>query len=131
MALSVWGAPEQNPWASIGGRLLVERGHLPPPEPGAPGVFSMASPDRTRTLLEKAAFTEVRTDDVPVHFAFDDLEEYERWVMDVAGPFAMVVRGLPERDRKELKLQLGHAFAPFATDRGYEIPGIALTAVAS
>ena len=43
LALSVWGAPEQNPWASIGGRLLVERGHLPPPEPGAPGVFSMAS----------------------------------------------------------------------------------------
>lgn len=29
LALSVWGAAERNPWASIGGRILVERGHIP------------------------------------------------------------------------------------------------------
>ena len=131
LALSVWGAPEHNPWASIGGRLLVESGHLPAPEPGAPGVFSMASPERTRALLAEAGFTEVRTDEVSVRFAFDDLDAYERWVIDVAGPFAMVVRGLPEPERNELKGQLSQAFAPFATQRGYEIPGAALTAVAS
>jgi SAM-dependent methyltransferase len=131
LALSVWGAPEQNPWASIGGRLLLERGHLPPPEPNAPGVFSMASAERTLVLLKDAGFTEVRTDEVPVSFAFDDLEAYERWVMDVAGPFAMVVRSLPERERQELVGKLGQAFAPFGTDRGYEIPGVALTAVGS
>jgi SAM-dependent methyltransferase len=130
LALSVWGAPELNPWASIGGRILVERGHLPPPEPHAPGVFSMASAVRTRTLLKEARFTEVRTDEVPVRFAFDDLDAYERWVMDVAGPFAMVVRGLREREREQLKAQLGQAFAPFANERGYEIPGVALTAIA-
>jgi len=38
LALSVWGAPEHNPWAAIGGRALVERGHMRPPEPGAPGL---------------------------------------------------------------------------------------------
>jgi SAM-dependent methyltransferase len=130
LALSVWGAPELNPWASIGGRILVERGHLPPPEPHAPGVFSMASAVRTRTLLKEARFTEVRTDEVTVRFAFDDLDAYERWVMDVAGPFAMVVRGLREREREQLKAQLGQAFAPFANERGYEIPGVALTAIA-
>jgi SAM-dependent methyltransferase len=39
-ALSVWGAPERNPWASIGGRILVERGEnsrLPGQRP-APSV---------------------------------------------------------------------------------------------
>jgi SAM-dependent methyltransferase len=131
LALSVWGAPEQNPWASIGGRLLVERGHLPPPEPGAPGVFSMAGAERTLELLAAAGFDEVRTDEVPVHFAFDDLDAYVSWVMDVAGPYGMAVRSLPEREREELKGHLAHAFAPFGTDRGYEIPGVALTAVAS
>jgi SAM-dependent methyltransferase len=131
LALSVWGAPEDNPWASIGGRILVERGHLPPPEPGAPGVFSMASEERTRLLLQDAGFTDVRTDEVPVRFAFGDLNDYERWVMDVGGPFAMVVRGLSEREREALKAELGPAFAPFAADRGYALPGVALTAVAS
>jgi SAM-dependent methyltransferase len=95
LALSVWGAPERNPWASIGGRILVERGHLPPPEPGAPGIFSMASGERTRALLDGAGFTDVRTEEVPVRFAFRDLDDYVRWVMEVAGPFATVVRGLP------------------------------------
>jgi SAM-dependent methyltransferase len=131
LALSVWGAPERNPWASIGGRILVERGHLPPPEPEAPGVFSMASEERTRALLEGAGFAEVGTEEVAVRFAFRDLDDYERWVMDVAGPFAMVVRGLHEDERDVLMARLGEAFGPFAVGGGYEIPGLALCAVAS
>jgi len=131
LALSAWGAPERNPWASIGGRILIERGHMPPPDPEAPGIFSMASEERTRGLLEGAGFTAVRTEEIPVHFAFRDLDEYERWVMEVAGPFALVVRGLSGREREALKTQLGEAFAPFVSDGGYELPGVALTAVAS
>jgi SAM-dependent methyltransferase len=131
LALSVWGAPERNPWASIGGRILVERGHMPPPEPGAPGIFSMASVDRTRALLEGAGFTAVRLEEVPVRWAFRDLGEYERWITEVAGAFAMVVRGLSDTEREVLRSQLGEAFAPFATNGGYELPGVALCAVAS
>ena len=131
VALSVWGAPEDNPWASVGGRILVERGHLAPPEPGAPGIFAMADEERLRSLLEGAGFTEVRNDHVSVSWPFSDLDDYERWVVEIAGPLAMVVRGLPAAERDELRSGIGASFAPFATDRGYEIPGVALTAVAS
>jgi SAM-dependent methyltransferase len=131
LALSVWGAPERNPWASIGGRMLVERGHLPPPELGAPGVFAMASEERTRSLLESAGFTDVRTEEVPVRFAFRDVDDYVRWVMDVAGPFAIVVRGLPEDERRALKAQLAAAFIPLEAVERYGAPGTALCAVAS
>jgi ubiquinone/menaquinone biosynthesis C-methylase UbiE len=131
LALSVWGAPERNPWASIGGRILVERGHIPPPEPRAPGIFSMASEERTRGLLESAGFTAVRTEAVPMRWAFLDIDEYERWVTQVAGAFAMVVRGLSAGEREALKSRLTEAFAPFVSDGGYELPGVALCAVAS
>ena len=130
LALSVWGAPERNPWASIGGMVLVERGHLPRPKPEAPGVFSMGSVERTRALLDGAGFSSVRTEDVPVHFAFRDLDEYERWIIDVGGPFAMAVRGLHEDEREVLRARLREAFVPFAADGGYELPGVALCAVA-
>jgi ubiquinone/menaquinone biosynthesis C-methylase UbiE len=130
LALSVWGAPERNPWASIGGMILIERGHMPPPEPGAPGVFSMASEERTRALLNDAGFTSVRTEEVPVRFGFRDLDDYEQWVLNVAGPFATVVRGLPEDEREVLRARLREAFVPFATNGGYELPGVALCAVA-
>lgn len=131
LALSVWGAPERNPWASIGAMILVERGHMPAPQPGAPGVFSLADQERIRALLDGAGFGSVRTEEVPVRFRFRDLAAYERWVVDVAGPFAMVVRGLPEDEREVLRARLREAFIPFTAGGAYELPGVALCSVAS
>jgi SAM-dependent methyltransferase len=130
LALSVWGAPERNPWASIGAMILVERGHMPAPRPGAPGVFSLADETRTRNLLNAAGFGTVRTEEVPVRFRFRDLADYERWVVDVAGPIALVVRGLPEDEREVLRSGLREQFVPFEADGEYELPGVALCAVA-
>jgi ubiquinone/menaquinone biosynthesis C-methylase UbiE len=130
LALAVWGAPERNPWAAIAFGLLVERGHMPPPEPGAPSPVAMASEARTRALLEGADFTAVRTEEVSLRFAFRDIDDYMTYATDTAGPAALVLRGLPEDEREALKTRLGAAFAPFGVDAGYEIPGIALCAVA-
>ena len=49
-------------------------------------------------------------------------------MIDVAGPFAIVVRGLPGTERRQA--QLAEAFAPFEAAGGYEVPGVALCAVA-
>jgi ubiquinone/menaquinone biosynthesis C-methylase UbiE len=131
LALAVWSAPERNPWATIGFGLLVEHGHMPPPEPGAPSPFAMASEEHTRALLEGAGFTAVRTEEVQVRFAFRDLDEYTTYATDTGGPAALVLRGLPEDEREALKTQLTAAFAAFGADAGYELPGVALNAVAS
>lgn len=131
LALSVWGAPERNPWMTILARTLIARGHLPPPEPGGPDPFSMAREEHTRGLLEAAGFTAVRIEEVPVAFAFADVDDYLGYVADTAGPLALVLRGLTEADRTALGSQLREAFAPFLADDGYEIPGLALTAAAT
>ena len=130
LALAVWSAPERNPWITIGFGLLVERGHMPPPEPGAASPFAMAGEEQTRALLEGAGFTAVRTEEIPVRFAFRDIDDYTTFTTDTGGPAALVLRGLPEDEREALKRQLGAAFAPFCGDGGYELPGVALTAVA-
>ena len=91
----------------------------------------MASEERTRALLGDAGFTDVRTDEVSVRFPFRDLEEYERWVSDLSGSFAMVLRSLPEGELEALRAELRTAFEPCATQQGYELGGVALTAVAS
>ena len=78
LALAVWGAPERNPWVTLGLGQLVERGHLPAPDPCAPSAFALASAQRTRALLEAAGFTSVRTEEIPVRFTFRDLDEYRR-----------------------------------------------------
>jgi SAM-dependent methyltransferase len=131
LAMSVWGAPEENPWASIGARILIERGHMPPPEPGAPGVFSMAAEERVGTLLAGAGFEEIRTAKVEVKFRFRDVDDYLQWAMDMAGPLALVLRGLPESERQILTAQLEEAFVPMSVHGGHVLPGVALCASAS
>jgi SAM-dependent methyltransferase len=131
LALAVWGPLERNPWASLGVGMLIQRGHMPPPDPEAPGPFSMASEERTRALLESADFNNVRTQHVPVRWAFRDVEEYVTFATDTAGPFALVLRALPADELEAMKAQLRESFAPFAANGGYGLPGVALGATAS
>jgi hypothetical protein len=93
-------------------------------------AMGLANEDRTRALLARAGFADVRTEEAPVRFIYRDVDDYERWVIDVAGPFAIIVRGLPGTERRSLRAQLAEAFAPFEAAGGYEVPGVALCAVA-
>jgi ubiquinone/menaquinone biosynthesis C-methylase UbiE len=132
LTLAVFGPPDHNPFFAIITMALVKRGHMPPPDPEGPGLFSMASEERTTRLLEGAGFTAVRTEMVPApRFAFGDVEEYLSLVADTAGPIAVALRRLPGDEREQIKAQLEDAFSPFATDEGYELPGLTLAAAAS
>lgn len=131
VTLAVWGGPERNPFFTAAVIALVERGHMPPPEPGGPGIFSMASEARTRALLEGAGFGTVRTEELAVRFEIPDIDEYVQVVADTAGPIALALRALSEAEREAVKAQAKGALERFAVQGGYEIPGIALCAVAS
>jgi SAM-dependent methyltransferase len=130
LALAVWRGAEANPWISIAGRMLVERGHAPRPEPGAPGIFALANEDRLRRLLESASFTVERIEDVPVRFVYRDVDDYVRRARDTGGLFATVWRTASDDEHESMKARLDDEFAPFAVDRGFELPGVALAAVA-
>lgn len=84
LAMTVWGAPERNPWASVTSQILVDQGHIPPPDPEAPGITNLSDPAGTTTLLGNAGFSDVETADVDIHFSFDSIEDFDRWVADVA-----------------------------------------------
>ncbi len=132
LALAVFGAPQRNPFFALVAMKLAQRGHLPPPDPEGPGLFGMASPERTTRLLEAAGFDEVRVEELPApRFGFADVDEYLTTVADTAGPLALALRGLPDDERAQIKSELEEAFAPFATDGGYELPGLTLAVVAT
>jgi len=131
LALAVWGAPERNPFVTVLALSLIQRGHLPPPEPPpAPGPFSMASAERATELLRGAGFADVRTEEVPVRLAVPDVDEYMALTADTAGPIALALRGLSETNRAEVRAQVEDSLGRFTAGDGYELPGVALCAVA-
>jgi len=131
VALAVWGAPERNPWFSVASALLQERGHLPAPEPGAPGPFSMASEEHTTRLLRGAGFESLRTVEVPISAVYRDVDDYLSFSTDTAGPLAMAMRALSEAEHRVVREALAERFAPFARGEGFALPGVALCAVAA
>lgn len=96
-----------------------------------PGIFSMASAQRTTALLDGAGFTDLRTEELAVRFSVDDVDEYLGFVGDTAGPIAIALRDVPGDERAQIEARLREAFAPFATTGGYALPGVVLAAVAS
>lgn len=130
LVLAVWRGPEQNPWISIAGRALVGRGLLPPPDPGAPGMFTMATDERVRSLLDAAGFASVQIEDVPVRFAYGDIGDFVATASDTGGAFSTAFGQASEEEREAITQELEESFSPFAVDGGYVLPGLALVALA-
>jgi len=132
LTLAVWGPPEQNPFFAILGINLTTRGLIPPPEPPpAPGLFNMASAERTTALLHGAGFVDVRTEEVPVRFRLRDLDEYIGLVADTAGPLGLALRGLSDPELADVKAEVEESFGHFAAGTGYTLPRLTLCALAS
>jgi SAM-dependent methyltransferase len=131
LALSVWGDPEQNPWASIPARALLELTGAEPPDPFAPGIFAMASEQRTRNLLIDAGLEPHRVEAVEMTWRFESLADYWHHLTDVKGAIAMVVRSLPEADQAALSTEIERRLGPYADGEGYRLPGICLNVLAA
>ena len=99
LALSVWGAPERNPFFATIAVSLLQRGHIDPTPPSpAPGPFSMADAERIEAQLRGAGFENVRTEEVPLHFPAPDVNEYLSLTADTAGPLGLALQALPESE---------------------------------
>jgi ubiquinone/menaquinone biosynthesis C-methylase UbiE len=103
LSFAVWGTPDRNEWAYIPGRVLVERGHLPPPEPGQPGIFSMGDPERIRQLVTGADFSEPEIEQVEVAWPYADADAHWNFTLKLAGPLADKIASLDEDEREAVR----------------------------
>jgi hypothetical protein len=91
----------------------------------------MANPERLERLLRDAGFSEVRTEDLEGQFKFADADEYLGLIADTAGPVALALQGLTEDERAAVRADVEDSLQRYAADGGYELPCVALCAVAS
>lgn len=131
LVLSVWGHPAQNPWASVPGRALLAQTGAPPPDPTAPGVFAMADPERTASLLLTADFELRRMEDVQVNWRFESSDDYWTFLTDLAGALSPAIAALSDEEQRTLRRRIEEALEPHRQGGGYDLPGVAQNTLAA
>jgi ubiquinone/menaquinone biosynthesis C-methylase UbiE len=118
LAFAVWRTPDRNPWAAVPGMTLVQRGHMPAPEPGAPGIFALGEPDRIRDLVTGAGFGEPELDEIAFEFRYADFDDLWDALVRIAGPLARVVNALPDDERQATHAAIMENVAPYRNENG-------------
>ncbi len=129
LAFSVWAARERNPGLSLTGMVLVELGHMPPPDPEAPSAFAMADSGRIRELLVEAGFAAPEIEEVPFRWSFVDQDAYWRFLTETASSVAPVLRAVPSEVRVAIRERVHEAARPFRSGEGYDFPAVCLNVV--
>jgi ubiquinone/menaquinone biosynthesis C-methylase UbiE len=132
VVLAVWDQAELNPWATITNRALVELGHATPPDPNAPGMFSLAAPGRLHEMLESAGFVEVLVESLelprPPLTAAEEVAE----TLDLSSAFAETYERLSEPERRALEERIASLGEPYVGPDGrMALPARSLVAAAT
>jgi SAM-dependent methyltransferase len=130
LSCAVFGGPEQNPWAALPSSVLQERGHMPPPEAGAPGILALADKERLVRLFAGAGFSEPRIEEVTIAYRFADTDDYWEFLTGAAGGIAMVLGRLDEDERGHVREQIAERVTAFESAEGIALPGVSLVASA-
>jgi ubiquinone/menaquinone biosynthesis C-methylase UbiE len=118
LAFAVWRTPDRNPWAAVPGMTLVQRGHMPAPEPGAPGIFALGEPDRIRELVTGAGFGEPELEEIAFEFRYTDFDDLWDALVRLAGPLARAVSALPDDERQATRAAMMENVAPYRDAEG-------------
>ena len=125
LAFAVWAAPDRNPWAALPAMTLVQRGHVPAPQPGAPGIFALADPDAIRELVSGAGFPAPELEQIGFDFRYADSDDFWDVLIRLAGPLAAVIEALPEAERQATREAIEQSIAPFRGEDGsYSVPAL-------
>lgn len=132
LAIAVWDEAPANPWATIPGQALVRLGHMPPPDPKAPGMFALAAPGLLSQMLADAGFAEVLVDAVEVDRSYPGVEEFLAETRDLSRVFSDPYDRLSDDQRAEVAREIRALAETFtAADGSVRLTGRSLVAAAT
>jgi SAM-dependent methyltransferase len=130
LACAVFTGPDENAWGALPVRVLVEWGHMPPPQTGVPGIFALADRDQLRELFTIAGFSEPKVDEVAFTWRFADPGTYWTFLQTAAGAVAIVLDRLDEDERSRVGDEIRVRAGAFAGEAGIELPAVSLVLAA-
>ena len=129
LAFSVWAARERNAWMTVPADVMVELGHMQPPEPGPGDPLEGRSPERIAEALGGAGFREWEIEELPAAYRFTDADELWTFVSELRGRVALAIEQLTPEQRAEVRRAVEQRSR--TEGEGFELGGISLNVVAS
>jgi SAM-dependent methyltransferase len=130
LAFAVWAEPLRNPWVFVPGSVLIERGHMPPPEPDGPGIFGLGDRAKIESALASAGLAPVEIDDIETGNHIVDAEALWIRITTTMGPLATAIGGLPDDEKAVVRAAIEERAEPFRDGDGYHLPGAVYVALA-
>jgi SAM-dependent methyltransferase len=113
LVYAVFTGPEENPFASLPARVLIEAGHLPKPSPEwQPGILALGDRARLDSLVAGAGFASASMESVDMTWRFADASDYWNFLVDLTalGP---LVRSLPDAARHAVRATIDERLQRF------------------
>jgi SAM-dependent methyltransferase len=131
VALAVWAERAANPWSEVPNRVLAERGLIEPPQPGAPGPFSLGDPPLLRAMLEDAGFAGIEIDSVDLVRRAEDFAHWWETQLDLSAATRTALEHADSAQVEAVEAAVAEGFAPYTAASGeLAVPGRTLVAVA-
>ena len=122
LVFAVFTGPEDNPFASLPARVLMEMGHLPKPT-GAwqPGILALGDRSRLDALIADCGFASTRIEAVDMAWRYKNAASYWDFLIELTalGP---LVRSLPDASRQAVRAAINDRLVPFTRTDGVTLP---------
>lgn len=106
IATSVWAGPDQNFWVSGIMGIIKKYVEMPPPGPGAPGMFRCAAPGLIAGIFSNSGFKNVSEQGISGKADFVDTDTYWQNMMDIAAPVVAVMESADETTKAAIKQEI-------------------------
>jgi SAM-dependent methyltransferase len=125
VVFAVWAEPMRNPWVLVPGSVMMERGHMPPPDPDGPGIFALGDRAKLESALDSAGFAALAIEDVEIQHQAANRDEMWKRVSTTMGPLAKVIAAQPQDEQDAIRAAIEERAEPFRAGDGYSLPGAA------
>lgn len=112
-ATAVWSTPDKVPMISLGAEAVRTLAGLPQRQPGALDPFRLADVSILARALQRAGFSEVRSEPLEVVFEFASVDEFSRFRAAVSAPLRAVLERCAPAVREQILRATAEAAAPY------------------
>ncbi len=106
LATSVWNVPEKNFWVTAMMGTINRNMELPPPPPGAPGMFRCAKPGLMKEIFEKAGFKNIIEKEVSTKLNSGTTDTYWNMMTEIGAPIVAALSKADDAMRQKIKQEV-------------------------